>query len=149
MHWSKDIVTEPIIVAGSTVLVFNGQGHILLQREIGTVEWSTAAGLRESSESLEDTAARILYEETGIQVNSYEFVTLMSGTDIYTNQLKDNANENYDVLAIFKVQVFEEEEELESAFINGKWLERKYFSLQEPLPPLDSLTEYVSKEVFK
>lgn len=141
MYWSKDVVAEPVIVAGSAVLVLNEQGHILLQREMGTVEWRTIGGIREASESLEDTAARNLYEETGLQADSYEFITLISGTDMNTNHFNHNEDENYDILAIFKVQVLEDS--IDFIFTEDNGVERKYFSLQEPLPCLDSLTQYI------
>lgn len=60
MQMRKLIGTRPLIVPGSTVLVFNDSGELLLQHRSDTEEWGLPGGAMEPGESLEETAAREL-----------------------------------------------------------------------------------------
>ena len=58
---------RPLIQVGSSVIVEDGQGQILLQLRTDNHQWSfSAAGSMEPGESPEDTARRELLEETGV-----------------------------------------------------------------------------------
>jgi len=59
---SEKVGKRPLIMVGATVLVFNRQEEILFQRRSDT---NKPGGAMEMGESLEKTACRELYEETG------------------------------------------------------------------------------------
>ncbi|WP_091231921.1 NUDIX domain-containing protein [Fontibacillus panacisegetis] len=131
--------TEPIIMAGSCVLVFNSLGHLLLQRQNENLDWSLIEGVMEPGESLEETAARGLFKETGLRAKTYQLVTVLSGNatnDEYPHE------DVYNVRAIFVAK--EVEGELHNHVDQG--IECKFFCLETALPNLNPSTEYVLKK---
>ncbi|MNC40664.1 NUDIX domain protein [compost metagenome] len=132
--------TEPIIMAGSYVLVFNSLGHLLLQRQNDNLDWSLIEGVLEPGESLEETASRGLFKETGLRAKAYQLKTVLSGNvtnDEYPHE------EVYNVMAIFEAQ--EVEGELHNHVDQG--IECKFFCLKASLPNLTPSTEYVLKKI--
>ena len=73
---------RPLIQVGSSVILEDGQGRVLLQRRSDDHCWDcAAAGSMEPGESAEDTARRELLEETGLTAHSLELVEVLSGKD--------------------------------------------------------------------
>lgn len=71
---------RPLIQVGSSVIVEDGQGRVLLQRRTDNGLWCfSSAGSMEPGESAEDTARRELLEETGLTANKLELVGVFSG----------------------------------------------------------------------
>src|SRR5690554_1455066 len=91
--------SRPLIMAGSCVIVLNEQGHILLQKRTDSLDWGTIGGALELGESLEEAAARELYEEAGLRANQFKFVTLLSGKDMYYKY--PHGDEIYNVMAVY------------------------------------------------
>jgi 8-oxo-dGTP pyrophosphatase MutT (NUDIX family) len=59
------IGNRPLILVGSTIIVMNEKKEILFQHRSDTKEWGLPGGAMEIGESLEQTAERELFEETG------------------------------------------------------------------------------------
>ena len=59
------IGNRPIILVGSTIVVMNEKKEILFQHRSDTKEWGLPGGAMEIGETLEQTAKRELFEETG------------------------------------------------------------------------------------
>jgi len=76
-----------LITVGAGVIVRKDRA-VLLQRRRDGGDWSLPGGAKELGESLEETARRELFEETGLTARTLRFVTVCSGpefTHTYSN----------------------------------------------------------------
>lgn len=125
------IGTRPLIVVGSTVIVMNDRQEILLQHRSDTKEWGLPGGAMEPGETLEETAARELFEETGLKAESFTFKDVLSGKPLYFKY--PNGDEVYNVINVF----FANGIYGDLSMMDGESLDLKYFSLHELPAELD------------
>ncbi|CAI6015611.1 RNA pyrophosphohydrolase [Paenibacillus sp. JJ-100] len=133
----KLVGTRPLIMAGSCVLVFNMQGHLLLQRRTDSLDWGTIGGSLEPGESLEEAAARELYEEAGLRADTYKLITVFSGQDMYYQY--PHGDEIYNVMAIYEAEGITGT----PTVMDDEGLELRYFDLNQPIPEINPFTQYV------
>ena len=74
---------KPLIMVGSTVMIKDQTGRILLQKRSDTGLWSTIGGAMEVGESFAETAIREVQEETGLIIESMEMKGMLSGIDMF------------------------------------------------------------------
>lgn len=87
---------RPLIQVGSSVILEDGQGRVLLQRRTDNGLWCfSSAGSMEPGESAEDTARRELLEETGLTARGLELVGVFSGPEEHA--FYPNGDEVYNV----------------------------------------------------
>lgn len=65
MELRKIVGKRPLIMAGAAVLLINEKNELLLQLRQDNNCWGLAGGALELGETLEQTAMRELFEETG------------------------------------------------------------------------------------
>ena len=94
----KYIGHAPMLTAGATVAVIK-QNKILLILRSDTKTWGLPGGAIELGESLEETAARELYEETNLKAESFKFLRLYSGKEMHF--VYPNSDELYTVTALY------------------------------------------------
>ncbi len=68
----------PLIMVGAGVAVFDPAGRLLLQRRADSGEWALSGGFMELGESIEDTARREVFEETGLTLTNLKLLTVFS-----------------------------------------------------------------------
>lgn len=119
----QQVGTMPLILVGSTVIVFNEEKQILLQLRSDIRMWGLPGGAMEPGESLEDTARSDLLEETGLQTSQLRFITMLSGQQDY--YLYPNGDEVYGVTAVF----IAEQIEGQLTMLDDESLQLAYFSL--------------------
>ena len=91
---------RPLIQVGSSVILEDGQGRVLLPRRSDDHCWDcAAAGSMEPGESAEDTARRELLEETGLTAHSLELFGVYSGKE--EHHVYPNGDEVYNVEFFF------------------------------------------------
>lgn len=140
MDLRKKVGSQPLIMAGACVLVFNEHGHLLLQKRSDSLDWGTIGGSLELGESLEETAARELYEEAGLKAETFNFITIFSGKDMYYKY--PHGDEIYNVMALYEAQGI-----IGQPKINDKEsLELQYFPLDTVILNINPFTEYVLRK---
>jgi 8-oxo-dGTP pyrophosphatase MutT (NUDIX family) len=93
--------SRPLIAVGADVMVLEGN-RLLLQERRDDGLWSLPGGAMEPGESLAQTAARELLEETGLRARRLELVTVCSGAEYFHRY--PNGDEIFNVTAIFVAQ---------------------------------------------
>ena len=90
---------RPLFSPGATVVAFDEQNRVLMQRRSDTKTWGFPGGSSELGDSLEDTARRELLEETGLVAGRLEFITVLSGAAYRFTY--PNGDQIYNVGAVF------------------------------------------------
>ncbi len=131
------VKTNPIILNGTVIIAKNETGQILLQKRADSLDWGLIGGFLEMGESLEETAVRELFEETGMKAERLILKTTLSGKDLH--YVYPNGDEVYTV-----VSVFEAEDLQGKPIINdNESLELRYFSINEPIENLNPLARTI------
>ncbi|MUG43571.1 NUDIX hydrolase [Paenibacillus woosongensis] len=133
--------SRPLIMAGTCVLIFNENRELLLQRRTDTNDWGTIGGSLELGESLEEAAARELFEEAGLTAKSFKFITVLSGKDMYYKY--PHGDEIYNVMAIYEAQEIEGSPRVN----DNESHQLKFFPLGEPIVNLNPFTEHYLRKV--
>lgn len=94
----KHIGHAPMLSVGATVVVLK-DNKILLNLRSDTDTWGIPGGAMELGETLEQTAARELKEETNLAAERFIFLHLFSGNDLYFKY--PNGDELYSVVGLF------------------------------------------------
>ena len=95
----KLVGTRPLVVVGASVTVLDEHGRILLQHRTDDGTWGPIGGALEPGETLEDCAARELFEETGLRAESFVLYGVASGPELYHRY--PNGDEIFNVTAFF------------------------------------------------
>ena len=131
---------EPIISVGSTVLVFNNKNELLLNLRSDSNDWGIPGGGKEINETLEECAIRELKEETNLDTNDLELVTVLSGKDYYYKY--PNGDEVDCVITLYQVKNY-----TGSLNINdGESKKLEFFSLDN-LPELESRAKVIIDKI--
>ena len=132
----KSFGHKPLINIGATIIVVNDKKELLLNLRTDTDTWGIIGGGMELGESLEQTAARELWEESGLKARRYELLDVLSGKELYF--CYPNGDETYTVAVVYKaLDVYGE-----LKINDGESHRLQYFSLDE-LPTLESRAEFV------
>lgn len=75
--------TRPLILPGTSVLVADEHGRLLLVFRAETRDWGLPGGFMEPGESFEDAGRREVREETGLHVGELTLFGVYSGPEYY------------------------------------------------------------------
>ena len=125
----KYIGHAPLVTPGATAVVLK-DNKILLNLRADTNTWGIPGGAMEPGETLEETAARELKEETNLCAEGFSLLNVFSGKDFYYKY--PNADETYSVVVLYLAK----EVAGELKITDGESRELKYFGKDE-LPLLE------------
>ena len=140
MNLREIVGHSPLVGVGSTTLVFNNKNELLLNLRSDTNTWGIPGGSKELRETLEECAIRELKEETNINVNDLELITVLSGKEYYFKY--PNEDELDCVIALYKVSNYEGELNIN----DGESKDLKFFSLDN-LPELESRAKAIIDKI--
>nr|WP_312667445.1 NUDIX hydrolase [Tissierella praeacuta] len=121
----KLIGSRPAILCGAGVIIINAKEEILLQHRMDNDLWAVPGGAVELGETVEETATREVFEETGLKVGNLKLLGIYSGEDTYYKY--PNGDEVYWITIAFISNEFEGELRPD----NYESKECKFFSVDE------------------
>lgn len=131
----KYIGQQPMLSAGATVVVIK-DNKILLNLRSDTNLWGIPGGATELGETLEETAARELKEETNLDCDSFTLLNIFSGKDFYFKY--PNGDELYSVVVLYLANDVAGELKI----TDGESFKLDYFS-KDNLPNLESRAKVI------
>jgi len=96
----KLVGNAPLIQCGASVILINAKNEILLQKRRDNGCWGFHGGSVEINEVVEETAARELFEETGLIANKLELFKVFSGPELYYVYPNGDEVSNIDIVYI-------------------------------------------------
>jgi 8-oxo-dGTP diphosphatase len=84
----RHVGTDLLLLPCATVMVVDDDGRVLMVRNIGNEVWSTLGGMIEPEEHPEDAVRREVKEETNLDVEVTELLTVLGGPEcvvVYPN----------------------------------------------------------------
>lgn len=121
----RKINHDLLVLVGANVIIYNTHHEYLLQQRANG-NWGLMGGLMEVGESLEETAIREVYEESGLTIESLMQLQTFSGPT-FRFKLK-NEDEIYVVTTLFLAHQVSGEMAYDG---NDETLNLKYFSYQD------------------
>ncbi len=131
----KFIGHAPMLSAGATVVVLK-DNKILLNLRSDTNTWGIPGGAIELGETLEETAARELKEETNLEAESFTLLNVFSGKDFYFKYPNDD--ELYSVVILYLANAVTGSLKI----TDGESFDLEYFGKDE-LPDLESRAKVI------
>ncbi|MEU8727388.1 MULTISPECIES: NUDIX hydrolase [Streptomyces] len=103
MDLRKLVGSRPLLLPGTSVLITDDQGRLLLVERVDTGDWGLPGGLMEPGESFEETGMREVREETGLDIHDLQLFGVYSGADYYYRY--PHGDEIYNVTAAYTARV--------------------------------------------
>lgn len=133
----------PFIQTGSSIIVRNEKGEILLQQRSDNGRWGLPGGCQDLGENLRTTAVRELFEETGIKVNEEDLILI----DTLSGEARKRSYPNGDIVynnsSLYLVDVNSNDIDIniDSESIRVEFVDVN--KLPEPLHDGDMVEEYI------
>ena len=103
----KIVGHRPLILMGAAVMVFNSDRELLLLLRKDNLTWCFPGGMMEPGETVEETALREVFEETGLRLSSLKMFRLYSGPGNYYRY--PNGDETHNVSVVYLAELPESE----------------------------------------
>jgi ADP-ribose pyrophosphatase YjhB (NUDIX family) len=115
---------EKVLMVVSGAIVFDKENRVLMQRRSDNGQWGFPGGFMELGESVQETAKREVYEETGLQLDHLELFGIYSGPQY------DTTFSNGDQVSLVLIFFICKEYKGELVESNEESMQNKFFSLE-------------------
>lgn len=143
MSLDERICHIPFIQTGSSVIVRNETGEILLQQRSDNGKWGLPGGCQDLGEDLRTTAVRELYEETGIQAKENELILIDTLSGENRKRSYPNGDIVYNNSSLYLVDVNSSDINIK---IDSESIKLEFFNmnaLPQPLHDGDLIDAYI------
>lgn len=133
----------PFIQTGSSIIVRNEKGKILLQQRSDNGKWGLPGGCQDLGENLRTTAVRELYEETGIQVKENDLILIDTLSGEQRKRMYPNGDIVYNNSSLYLVDVNSNDININ---IDSESIKLEFFdinNLPESMHDDDLIDEYI------
>ena len=143
MALDERICHIPFIQTGSSLIVRNEKGEILLQQRSDNGRWGLPGGCQDLGENLRTTAVRELFEETGIRVKEEDLVLIDTLSGEERKRSYPNGDIVYNNSSLYLVDVNSKDINIniDSESIKVEFVDIN--NLPEPLHDGDMIEEYI------
>ncbi|MBS4203620.1 NUDIX hydrolase [Lederbergia citrea] len=129
-HLRSMVGNEKVIMVVAGAFVFDKENRVLMQKRTDNGQWGFPGGFMELGESVQDTAKREVYEETGLLLDELELFGIYSGPQY------DKTFSNGDQVALVQISFI-------CKRYSGELVESNEESIQNNFFPLEELPENI------
>jgi ADP-ribose pyrophosphatase YjhB (NUDIX family) len=132
-HLRSMVGNEKVIMVVAGAFVFDQENRVLMQKRTDNGQWGFPGGFMQLGESVQDTARREVYEETGLLLDGLELFGIYSGPQY------DKTFSNGDQVALVLISFI-------CKRYSGVLVESNEESIQNNFFPLEELPENIFTE---
>jgi 8-oxo-dGTP pyrophosphatase MutT (NUDIX family) len=116
---------EKVLMVVASALVFDKENRVLMQNRSDNGQWCFPGGFMELGESIQDTARREVFEETGLLLDKLELFGIYSGPEY------DKTFSNGDQVSLVHISFICKQYKGELIESNEEYILNKFFGLDE------------------
>lgn len=124
-HLRSMVGNEKVIMVVAGAFVFDKENRVLMQKRSDNSQWGFPGGFMDLGESVQDTAKREVYEETGLILEEMELFGIYSGPQY------DKTFSNGDQASLVLISFICNRYSGELIESNEESLQNKFYSLKE------------------
>lgn len=124
-HLRSMVGNEKVIMVVSGAFVFDKENRVLMQKRSDNGQWGFPGGFMDLGESVQDTARREVYEETGLKLEELELFGIYSGPQY------DKTFSNGDQVSLVLISFVCKRYSGEFVESNEESIQNKFYSLKE------------------
>ena len=132
---------KPIILCACGCLIFNEKDEVLLQKRVDDGKWGNPGGYMELGETVQETVAREVFEETGLKVDQLKLFNIYSGEE--QHHFYPNGDEVYLVNIVFQTHSYSGNLKIS----DGESIELKFFNRNEIPQNTTELFNQIKKDI--
>ncbi len=115
---------RPVLLVGACVMVLDDQGRLLLEHRMDNHTWGLPGGAHEPGETVEESARRELFEETGLVCGDLSLFGVYSGPELFYEY--PNGDQVHNVTLAYLCRAYRG-----TLAVSGESHEVKFFALSE------------------